>query len=596
MERRGGNHLHFVMAEESINPALLTLSGHNASDRTQTCQENAAFVSHNDTQPTGGFVLQDPLAPSQPIDEEFVIMQSQDDFDHAALAEEGNYMFGSQLQPIQHQSDQQNPTMFYEPPATTYTAGMPFTNLETSYNLETLDPSQLLVEPCTMPAANLPEATGLPRQAQSAYSGVHTVGFSAHSVPPANSGGHCTGHSITSQREQDYNANVRLKGLWAYDPTAVGRIRKYDTIFIPFNNISLYMSAKDNVTCVEGVQDDIPGKWFTIADNSSCSGVDGLPCESNNTRLLHQWQLDSKHGILITVIRASCDTCRPENMCPTPICVKTAGGNSQHSICNVWASRSVPGSRTRIAFCPVHLASRRQAPDAAYNKRRRGQSSRTDPDLQDNDSAEENQGGTAGFDNVHASSVCGATDPSRNFISHKRLKYLNKQRIQALCRYDPSKVRRIPKSSSVFIPFVYLRLDLDQCDNVTQSATTQGHDSGQEFMIIEGSKCSGLYGSPCGNENTQLLHRWTIDQDHGVLINAIRAACDSCQSQEVYPIPICEITDGSGQRCKAWAPRYKKNNPSRIGHCQMHLDDYNQQQAVQRKKQKTSSSTQSALG
>ena len=218
-------------------------------------------------------------------------------------------------------------------------------------------------------------------------------------------------------------------------------------------------------------------------------------------------------------------------------------------------------------------------------KEKWGQSSTNYPDLQNNDSSVEDKAGTTGLHNVHASFVSGATDPPRNFVSQKRLEHYNRRRIQALCAYDPLKVHHTP-SSSVFIPSEHLQLNWDQCDNVTQTTITLGHAGGKEFTIIEGSKCSGFHGSPCGKANTQLSHQWRIDHDHGVLITAVRAACRSCQTQEVYPTPMCATVDGSGQRCNAWASRYKQNPTSRTGYCQVHFDRFGLRRSDQRKQQK----------
>ena len=255
----------------------------------------------------------------------------------------------------------------------------------------------------------------------------------------------------------------------------------------------------------------------------------------------------------------------------TPICSETEN-ISGNSCCDALGSRQITGSAR--AACQSCLDSRRQI--TAYKRERKGHSPSNVPHHQNDTPFTDDMGGKHPLDR---SMISGALDPSkRNVLSQRQLGSCRERSLQALRAYDPSQITVVPETSSVFIPLQHLQLDLSLCHNVIVTTTEQDQISGQEFTIIEGSKCSGLDDSACGGDVTRLLHRWKIDKKHGLLITAVQGACAECASQHVYPIPTCGYTDQrTFRRCRKWASRYRQRRKIRTGYCPGHMDHFKDQ-------------------
>ena len=564
MTRQTEDKSQYDNAERFIDPRLLLLNENNSAIDSQTAQEDPLFMEWTDAHNPDDLTVPGSPTLTQTTSQNVFAMESQGGLGYEAFPEEGKSSFVDHLQPGKYQFEHQDPT-------TTAYKPISLVNIsETSFN--TLEPS-VICQPMSGPyiaaTAALPEVDAHPSQAQAGHA-IPSAAFLAPSISlhPA-SGAACHGQIIASQRDQDYLQSVRLKSLWAYDPLNVAVCRSRN-IFIPSEHLDLHMSVCDQVTYTEAIQDDILGKRFTIAETSYCSGVNGARCRCYNSRLLHQWKLDNEKGILVTAIRAACKSCKPEKMHPTPICAKIIGV-SRNSRCDTLGVCSTTGSN-RSAYCQAHMVSRRHKSNVSRQPSRREHSSSQVQDHQDSDGPGEDVG-VVGCKALGDSPVSLAACPSQGYVSEKRLEMYRKQRIQALCAYDPSEMSRTRNSSSIFVPSTFLRLNLNLCSNVALTHATQNQIAGQELMIVDKSR---------------LLHQWRIDNKHGVWITAVRAACGTCQSEEVYPMPICGITDSLGDSCcDVWPCRHNRRKSSATkGYCQVHWDEVKEQKATRQKKRK----------
>ena len=124
-------------------------------------------------------------------------------------------------------------------------------------------------------------------------------------------------------------------------------------------------------------------------------------------------------------------------------------------------------------------------------------------------------------------------------LSPKLIKPFGKKRVKALNAYNPLGLTCYHQSTSVFVPYEHLHPQMYQCDNLRCTEATHNGVTGWRYTVAEDSKCPGLNGTSCGGNNSQLLHQWEIDKDHGPWITGIQAACDKCRPDTFYPMPIC---------------------------------------------------------
>ena len=118
--------------------------------------------------------------------------------------------------------------------------------------------------------------------------------------------------------------------------------------------------------------------------------------------------------------------------------------------------------------------------------------------------------------------------------------------------YNPQCQIRL--SSTAFIPSDHFAVNITEpSDNVSFSQAIVHGKGGWRAAIHRNSSCSGVNGRTCGKKNRRLLHQWEGLRLEDVRIFKIRAACCTCETDDLRPMPLCRHVHGG---CDVWGSKF----------------------------------------